>query len=271
MKEPIYHPYANLFPMLSFARLHELSEDIKANGQLDPIIMHEGKILDGRNRWQACVMAEIEPRTVEFDGPDPLAYVISKNLVGRHLTESQRAMIAAKVATMRAGEFKGNQHCSPPIGENQLSRKDRQTAAAELQVGTSSLDRARKVQRDGVPELSEAVEKGEVTVNAASQVAKLPDAEQRAVVAGGAAAIKAKAKELRSPKADEPTPDEEMTTTTQRPRKRERVGKHVPDDARRLWTLARTHLDKILPNDISREATLREVIAYCETRLDQNK
>lgn len=151
-------------------------------------ITYEGKILDGRNRFQACTMAEVEPVFSEFTGEDALAFVISHNLHRRHLTESQRAMVASKVATMRAGEFAGNQHTSPPpIGGHQLTTKDRAAAAAELNVGTSSLDRARQLQRDGISELSDMVDSGEVSVNAAHKVAKLPEAEQRKAVSGGVA------------------------------------------------------------------------------------
>ena len=50
-----------------------------------------------------------------------------------------------------------------PIGAS--TKKE---VTSKLSIGTSSLDRARRVQRDGIPELNEAVEKGEVTVNTAA-------------------------------------------------------------------------------------------------------
>ena len=62
-----------------------------------PIILCEELILDGRNRWRACQLAGVEPRTRQFpEGQDPLAFVLAANLHRRHLAESQRAMVAAK-------------------------------------------------------------------------------------------------------------------------------------------------------------------------------
>jgi hypothetical protein len=62
-------------------------------------------ILDGRNRYNACKMAGVEPHFEDFgDVADPLAAVVSLNLQRRHLDPSQRALIAAKLATMRRGD-----------------------------------------------------------------------------------------------------------------------------------------------------------------------
>lgn len=76
-------------------------------------------------------------------------------------------MVAAKLATMKMGNPTGkNQHGgTPPIDgvPHAPSTKDREQAAKDLNVGISTLDRARKIQRLGSPELVAAVESGEVT------------------------------------------------------------------------------------------------------------
>jgi hypothetical protein len=43
-----FHRYANLFPLMEGPEFAELVEDIRANGLHEPIMLHEGKILDGR-------------------------------------------------------------------------------------------------------------------------------------------------------------------------------------------------------------------------------
>lgn len=102
-------------------------------------------------------------------------FVISKNLRRRHLSESQRGMIAARLATMRRGD---NQHS--PIGETSQAR-----AAELLNVGKRTVERAGEVREHGTSELIAAVEAGDVSVSAAADVATLPEAEQRLIVARG--------------------------------------------------------------------------------------
>src|SRR5262249_12632675 len=105
-----FHPLANIFPLIEGADFDALVADIKAHGLAEKIVMHKGRPLDGRNRWRALaklgltdeeiLQAHTEPLE---DDTDPLAFVISKNLKRRHLDESQRAMVAARLATLTHG------------------------------------------------------------------------------------------------------------------------------------------------------------------------
>ena len=92
------HPIADIFPMLSDDDLRGLAADIKVNGQRDAIIVFQGKILDGRNRYKACDLAGVVPRTTDFKGSkaEAMIFVWSTNFHRRHLTSSQAAMALAE-------------------------------------------------------------------------------------------------------------------------------------------------------------------------------
>lgn len=85
-----FHPAANLFPLMNGDEFTALVRDIAEHGQREPIILHEGMILDGRNRYRACAELGLKPECREWCGDDPLAYVVSLNLHRRHLTREQR-------------------------------------------------------------------------------------------------------------------------------------------------------------------------------------
>jgi len=91
------HELADLFsPAMSDGEYKNLVEDIRANGLLEPIYIYEGKVLDGWHRYKACLEAGVEPWFKECQG-NPVKFWISKNIVRRHLTESQRAAIAVEL------------------------------------------------------------------------------------------------------------------------------------------------------------------------------
>jgi N6-adenosine-specific RNA methylase IME4 len=195
MERRAHHPLAELFPMLDAASHAQLRADIEANGLNEPIVTFEDMILDGRNREQALIELGFEPEAIagaEIDFAetpwaharaaagedlDALGFVLSKNLYRRHLNESQRAMVAAKIANMRQG---GRTDLSP-IGER-LPETSQSEAAERLNVGKRSVERAAKVQDHAVPEVRAAVERGEVSVSAAAEIAELPKEEQAKIV-----------------------------------------------------------------------------------------
>ncbi len=57
--KPKFHPAADLFPLMQGVEFDELVADIKANALRFKIILHEGMILDGRNRYRAMLAAGI--------------------------------------------------------------------------------------------------------------------------------------------------------------------------------------------------------------------
>jgi ParB-like chromosome segregation protein Spo0J len=168
-----FHSLANIFPLVEGAEFDELVAGIREHGLHEPIVVFEDKVLDGRNRLRACEAAGVEPTFADYTGDDPVAYVISLNLRRRHLDESQRAMVAAKLATLRRGD---NQHS--PIGETSQAK-----AAELLNVGKRSVERAAEVRDRGAPELVSAVEHGAVSVSAAARIASQSIEEQRDILA----------------------------------------------------------------------------------------
>lgn len=220
-----FHDIANIFPMMLPEDLDDLAQDIRINGLRHLIVTFEGKILDGRNRYRACAMAAVKPKYAEFPGTweQAVKYVTSENLHRRHLTDGQRAMVAAKLAKLRNGQRsdltkRKIESEAVPIGTAstpaQEASKSLGQAADELKVSRRSVARARTVQEQGVPELGAAVDKGEVSVAAAAEVVKLPKAEQQKVVAAGKDKIKEKAAEIRAaapkktPSKRDPTPEQ---------------------------------------------------------------
>src|SRR5262245_27205920 len=144
------HEAAELFPLLEGQAFDELVENIRRYGLREPIVLTgDGKLLDGRNRLRACLAADVLVKTRTFRGPGKaFQYVISANLHRRHLTESQRSMIAAKIATLEQGartDLASNEAMSQP------------EAAAALNVSRASVQRAKAVLKKGTRELVEAV------------------------------------------------------------------------------------------------------------------
>lgn len=186
------HALADLFPMMNDDDYARLRESMRTR-QFEPIVLYEGKILDGRNRWRACRELDIPCFRRSFNPQregDPLAFVIAKNLARRHLTTSQRALIAARIANMKQGERTDlSQNCE------RLSRAD---AAQQMNVSPRSVDHARETLERGGPEVVAAVEQGKLPVATAATLTKLSISEQARLLAQCTpAAIKAAARGLR--------------------------------------------------------------------------
>src|SRR4051812_23945492 len=93
------HPLSAVFPAMTDVAFDELRADIAQNGLRQPIIVFEDQILDGWHRYRACRDTGRPPRFEQFDGDEAAAlkFVVSANVMRRHLNESQRGLIAARM------------------------------------------------------------------------------------------------------------------------------------------------------------------------------
>lgn len=190
MNQLEFHPLSQIFPLIEGVEFDDLVSDIRTHGIREPIWLYDGQIIDGRNRYRASAVAGADCPMREYLGDDPAAFVVSLNLKRRHLNESQRAMVAAKLANLGDGQR-----------SDQVQGTSIEGASTLLNVGRASVERAKTVHRDGAPELRHAVEQGKVSVSAAADVATKPQAEQREIVARGEKEILQAAKAIRADRA----------------------------------------------------------------------
>ena len=149
-----FHPLANVLPLINGVEFDQLVHSIMDNGLHDPIIIFEDKILDGRNRYRACLEAGVEPRTEVFSGGDPVAFVMDRNLHRRHLTVGQRAMALHKFATLtKAGR--------PKLIAGIPAIKTNAQVAKIAGINKETISNAKTIEAEGTPEEIAAVANGE--------------------------------------------------------------------------------------------------------------
>lgn len=166
------HPLADTLPLLEGAEFDELVQSIKTHGQRDPITLYDGKILDGRNRYRACLAAGVEPIFEVLDPEDGqppsdemlAAYVYDRNVLRRQLTESQRALAAARLLS---------------YGNLASNAQTFERLAAKADVSPRTVVDAATVAKRGSDNVISLVERGEVSVSRAAAVVrgKIPEDE----------------------------------------------------------------------------------------------
>lgn len=224
------HEIATLFPLMSEPELKELSDDIREHGLQEDILIYEGKILDGRNRYRACAMAGVQVTSRVYAGDDPVGYVLSLNLHRRHLSAPQKAAVAAEALPHFEEEAKKRQIRKPESvvekipPQNHLN-KSRDQAAAQVGVNPRYVSDAKRI-KEASPETFEKLKSGEISMS---------EAKERAI-----------------PKP-QPLPQLKL------------------DVADRIWAVAKSHLDKITPDDVSWDRVMNEALTYISDRLKSHK
>ena len=155
------HPYASRFPRLEGAAFDEFVESIVATGIEVPVEMSEGLVTDGRNRLRAVEVLrerglDVEVRTIEWqslNGGTIEERIYSRNVLRRHLTDDQRAVLAtemlpairaSRAARQRASRFNAGTAAadSPPPGTlppgSPRSSREKEAASTAGALGSLS-------------------------------------------------------------------------------------------------------------------------------------
>jgi ParB-like chromosome segregation protein Spo0J len=190
-KAAYIHPAAEILPMMSEGEIKELAEDIKKNGQREPVTIIPYKdgyaLLDGRGRLAACQLLGIRVRESYILNPiDPYAFVLSMNLHRRHLTAEQKRNVIAAVlkhnaeqSNRQAAKKTGTDHKTVGKVREELEGRGeiphvetREDTKGRKQPGKRpKRSKAQKI-KGLIPAIQEMVDVGKLTPLIAWQVAK---------------------------------------------------------------------------------------------------
>ena len=193
-----HHEIAQIFPMMGEEEFSALVADIRRNGLRTPVVLYEGKILDGRNRYRACLEAGTESETTEYEGNNPVGYIVSVNLHRRHLSSSQLAACAVEAEALmerleaEARERQGARTDIKELFPESKAGQARDTAAALFGTNPHYIQDAKKIRAEA-PEAFKQVKAGKKTISqvnreirhkaALEKIAVLPSDKYRVVYA----------------------------------------------------------------------------------------
>jgi hypothetical protein len=180
------HEVAAIFPMMGEDEYARLVASIKANGLREPIWTYQDKIIDGRNRYKACIEAGVEPQYREWDGIGSLVqFVVDLNLERRHLSSTQKAVSALEIEEQLAKEavkrmLAGKAPDPTTILSGGSGESAHQAGAIVGASGTYVKEAKNIVKQD--PDLKAPMKSGALNLQDAKRVVKLPKPERKDIV-----------------------------------------------------------------------------------------
>jgi hypothetical protein len=166
-----YHPYSDIWPLMSGEDFEKLKADIKANGLRMNVITYKDMVLDGRNRERACEAVGVTTRYADAGvstDDDALKLVASLNEHRRHLSIAQRAFAAEALATLRNGsnQYRAKEQGCSAERPSSSDTKTLRDAADLIGVSYGSVARARAIRQHGNENDVADIVAGRKTLNA---------------------------------------------------------------------------------------------------------
>lgn len=202
MKTYKQHPLSAAWQPLGEDEFKELCDSIDANGLLDRIVLYEGMILDGMNRYRACQELNIKnPPMMEYEGNDPFWFVVSKNFNRRHDSPSLRAMSITKMINWCEESNHASQYMER-FKDCKFTDLTNKQIAEWANVSESTIYHSKAVLK-AIPEVQDKVTSGEIAVYEGAKLSKLSPEEQKEAVS-----------KLKERKKSAPKPKKESDTAS---------------------------------------------------------
>lgn len=208
-----------LIDPLSTDEFAQLEASITIEGCRDPLVIWGNYLLDGHNRYEICSRHNITFTTVEKSGlktkNDARIWMIQNQLARRNVTDYARTVLALKLKPLieERSAFRMLAGKADPVQISaQGTGRTRDVIAKAAGVSHDTVRKVELIEESAAPEVKSAVRTGELSINAAAQVATLPREKQAQIAVGGIANIKRAAAEIRTinPKVDERTGELEL-------------------------------------------------------------
>ncbi len=244
--------FRDLIPPLAESELEQLHRSLDARGCLSPLLVwrEKGILIDGHNRHSYCEANEIpyEVKEVSLSSEDIARNFIILTQLGR------RNMAPDAQAILRGKLYQGRKKTdSERVSESNKGR------SGEAQSDTHRESTAEIIAKEtGVSPAT--VKRDAKFAEAAEELGVTQD-----ILAGKE--TRSKTEIVKAAKDKNPPPAKPVQATPSSGR----IPKWIPDDADRLWLMAKQELGKILPSDKSRVRVLNEAIAYLQNRIQANK
>lgn len=162
------HELALLFPPLADDDYERLRQSVTEQGLLEPVVLHEGQVLDGIHRQRVCFEVGVQPRYTDFQGKDALGFVVAKNAARRQMTRDQVADLGRRLMPMYEAQTKRGRPAAEISAESRPKRRAAEKAAEAVGTSARAVQRAKRVFKED-PDLYKQAVAGKLSLDAAER------------------------------------------------------------------------------------------------------
>jgi N6-adenosine-specific RNA methylase IME4 len=177
----IREDFKKLIPALTTEEYKQLEANILSEGIRDPLVIWNGYLVDGHNRYAIACEHDLDYKTVNKDFKDSTAvkeWMILNQFGRRNLSNYQRSVLALQLEEVFSAKAKENQKLSEGKGiqKSEYLKGPEVVTIKEVakvaNVSHDSIAKVKKIEAVATPEVKAQLSTGELSINQAYQEIK---------------------------------------------------------------------------------------------------